>query len=177
VQASQIKKRLIVLAGPCGTGKSTVAASLSKALGISWIEGDHLHSKMSIDKMSNCVALSDNDRWVWLETLKATALLDFNKNDSEQVIVTCSALKRIYRDELRNSRVMKPVFLMLQCDDQTLERRVSEREGHYMGVQMIGSQLQSLELPWNDEVDVIPVDAIGSQEDVLAEVLDVLESL
>lgn len=171
------KKRLIVISGPCGSGKSSVATSVSKACGIPWVEGDHLHSKESIQKMKTGTPLTDEDRWLWLESLQATALLELRKDNVNDIIVTCSALKRSYRDELRKSRVMQTVFLMLEGSPEILMQRLGEREGHFMGKGMVEIQLESLEGPGVEERDVVPVDASGSKDEVLAEVLDVLGSI
>lgn len=167
-------KKLIIIAGPCGSGKSTVASSLSSKFNIPWIEGDDLHSKDSLAKMSAGTPLSDEDRWLWLETLKATALLQMLKENRNEIIVTCSALKRAYRDELRRSRALESVFVTLQGTQDVLKQRTADREGHYMGTEMVDSQLDDLEEPGFDETDVIPVDGTREKSDVFEEVLSVL---
>jgi carbohydrate kinase (thermoresistant glucokinase family) len=167
--------RLIVVAGPCGAGKSSIAKAVSQTYSIPWVEGDNLHSRESVNKMATGVALSDDDRWLWLETIKATALVELSRTKTSDIVITCSALKRSYRDELRRSRVLRTVFLMLQGSPEVLRTRVSGREGHYMGVEMVESQLDSLEAPAVSETDVIPIDVNGSKEEVFAEVLDLLK--
>lgn len=176
-EVSAPTKRMIIVSGPCGTGKSTVATGLSEALGIPWIEGDSLHTEESIAKMRNGVPLADSDRWEWLETIKATALLELNKTKAKDIVVTCSALKKCYRDELRQSRVMKSVFLLLELSPEIILERVSKREGHYMGVNMIESQLQSFETPGVEEDDIIPIDATGAADEILVEALDLLSKI
>lgn len=167
-------KKLIIIAGPCGSGKSTVASSLSSTFNIPWIEGDDLHSKDSVAKMSAGIPLSDEDRWMWLETLKATALIQMLKEDRSKIIVTCSALKRAHRDELRQSRSLKTVFVTLQGTQDVLKQRIMERKGHYMGIEMVDSQLESLEEPGVEETDVVPVDGTREKSEVFEEVLSVL---
>jgi carbohydrate kinase (thermoresistant glucokinase family) len=167
-------QRLIVIAGPCGTGKSSIAKAVSETHGLALIEGDNIHSKESVNKMASGVALSDEDRWFWLDTIQATATVELARTKATDIVVTCSALKRSYRDELRRSRVLQSVFLMLQGSPEVLRTRVKEREGHYMGAEMVKSQLESLEGPGVDETDVIPINVNCSKEEVLAEVLDVL---
>lgn len=168
--------RVIVVAGPCGAGKSSVAKAISAAYSIPWVEGDQIHSKESVEKMGSGVALSDKDRWLWLETIKATALVELSGTKTTDIVVTCSALKRSYRDELRRSHVLRTVFVMLQGSPEVLRARVGAREDHYMGPEMVESQLDSLEAPGIYETDVIPIDVNGSKEDVLAEVLDILKT-
>lgn len=168
------KKTLIVISGPCGSGKSTLATGVSKALNIPWIEGDSIHSTESVKKMANGIPLSDEDRWLWLEAVRAVALLKLRESGTESIVVTCSALKRIYRDELRKSRVMSSVFFLLESDKEVLEERAGRREGHFMGGAMVESQLEALEGPGSEECDVVPVDATGERGEVLSEVLGVL---
>jgi carbohydrate kinase (thermoresistant glucokinase family) len=171
------KKRVIVISGPCGSGKSTLATGVSKALNIPSIEGDSLHSASSIQKMAMGNPLNDQDRWFWLEAIQATALLKLREDEVDSIVVTCSALKRSYRDELRRSRVMSAVFLMLESEAEVLKERIVRREEHYMGLGMVESQLETLEGPGVDEADVVPVDAARDKGDVLEEVLGVLKSL
>ena len=172
---TNLKKKLIVIAGPCGAGKSTVAEAISKEYNIPWIEGDSLHSKESIDKMSAGTALSDDDRWLWLETIKAHALLRLSQEQQNAIVVTCSALKHVYREELRRSRVLETDFILLQGTESTFKHRVQERKDHYIGVEMVDSQLDCLEPPDITETDIFPVDATLTKGDVIAEVLSVFE--
>ncbi|PVH73730.1 male sterility protein [Cadophora sp. DSE1049] len=167
-------KTVIFIAGPCGAGKSTIAQAISQQLSISWIEGDSIHSQTSITKMSSGTPLSDHDRWEWLETLKATALLQMRAENQESIIVTCSALKQSYRAELRNSRVFKAVFVMLEVRKEVLVSRVQERKEHFMSDKMVESQLEILEAPGIEETDVIPVDVGGGEGEVLEEVTGIL---
>lgn len=170
-------KRLIVIAGPCGAGKSTIAKAVSKEYDIPLVEGDNLHSETSIAKMSAGSPLSDEDRWLWLETIKATALVQLTKEKGSDIIITCSALKRVDREELRQSRILKTVFVMLQGNQDVLRTRVTHREGHFMGTEMVQSQLESLEAPGVEETDLIPIDVTVAKEEVVTEVLDVLKDL
>ncbi|KAH8749652.1 male sterility protein-domain-containing protein [Hyaloscypha finlandica] len=171
------KKRIIVISGPCGSGKSTLATGVSEALNIPWIEGDSLHSASSIQKMAAGIPLTDQDRWLWLEAIQATALLKLRETEVESVVVTCSALKRSYRDELRKRRVMGAVFFMLESEARVLRERLGAREGHYMGTEMVESQLEAFEGPGVEEGDVVPIDAAGERGAVLEEVLGILGSI
>ena len=175
------QSRLIVLAGPCGSGKSTLAASLAEKYHIPWIEGDNLHSPASLSKMTNGEQLSSADRWAWLSKIKDAALVQFKmeafKPDSQNVvIVTCSALRAEYRDELRKIAEQGTVtvtFFTLQTEVETLRSRMAQRVGHYMKVEMVDGQVEILEGPRVDETDVVPVDVGRAREEVQREV-DVL---
>lgn len=168
-------KMMLVIAGPCGTGKSTIAQAVAKELSVPWIEGDNLHSETSVAKMSSGIPLSDSDRWLWLDTIKATAFVQLMKEGENNIIVTCSALRRSYRDELRQSRGLKTVFVVLQGREEVLQQRLGDREGHFMGSEMLKSQLESWEDPGVDETDIIPVDVETDKEQVIAEVLTLLD--
>ncbi len=139
-----------------------------------WIEGDNLHSEFLIANMSTATPLSDEDRWSWLETVKTTALLQLIKEKRADIIGICSALKRAHRVELRKSRVLKAVFVMLQGSQHVLKQRTADREGHYMGTEIVESQLESLESPGVEETGIIPVDVTVKKEEVVEEVLGVL---
>jgi carbohydrate kinase (thermoresistant glucokinase family) len=175
-QSSLPKRRLIIISGPCGSGKSTLATRVSKAMNIPWIEGDSLHSSESIQQMASGTPLTDADRWLWLEAIQATALLKLRESRVDNIVVTCSALKRSHRDELRKSRVMESVFILLESEGDVLRERIGKREGHYMGEGMVKSQLDVLEGPGVEECDVVPVDASQRREEILEEVLGVLGS-
>ncbi|KAH7395612.1 male sterility protein [Cadophora sp. MPI-SDFR-AT-0126] len=169
-----LSKTVIIIAGPCGAGKSTIAQVISQQLNISWIEGDSIHAQTSITKMSSGTPLSDHDRWEWLETLKATALLRMRAENQNSIIVTCSALKQSYRAELRRSRVFKTVFVMLEAKKEILVSRVQQRKEHFMSDRMVESQLAVLEAPGIEETDVIPVDVSRGEGEVLEEVTGIL---
>ena len=179
------QSRLIVLAGPCGSGKSTLAASLAEKYHIPWIEGDNLHSPASLSKMTNGEQLSSADRWAWLSKIKDAALVQFKmeafKPDSQNVvIVTCSALRAEYRDELRKIAEQGTVsvnFLTLQTEVETLRSRMAQRVGHYMKVEMVDGQVGILEGPRVDETDVVPVDVGRGREEVQREVEALFEDV
>jgi carbohydrate kinase (thermoresistant glucokinase family) len=172
------QSRLIVLAGPCGSGKSTLAASLAEKYHIPWIEGDNLHSPASLTKMTNGEQLSSADRWTWLSKIKDAALVQFKMeafkpNTQNVVIVTCSALRAEYRDELRRiaeQGTVSVTIFTLQTELETLRSRMKQRVGHYMKVEMVDGQMGILEGPRVDETDVVPVDVGRGREEVHSEV-------
>ncbi|KAF7589032.1 hypothetical protein BBP40_004820 [Aspergillus hancockii] len=172
-------REVIFLAGPCGCGKSTAAQALAQQFSIPIIEGDDLHSPVSRWMMANNIPLTDTDRWDWLAHIRGAVMDRLQHSTVSAVVVTCSALKTAYRDELRRlSRLFDfPVnvtFLMLSIKDpmQLRDRLVSRtaEEGHYMSCAMVESQLQTLEDPSVSEGDVLLLDAAQSRDQMLEDV-------
>ncbi|OBT64985.1 NRPS-like protein [Pseudogymnoascus sp. 23342-1-I1] len=168
---------VVVVAGPCGAGKSTVGTEIARKLDCSFIEGDQHHEVSALAKMASGQALDDEDRWLWLVRLRAEAELEISANGKGVVVLACSALKGSHRDVLRGARKgIRTVFVMLQIEDEVeLARRLEMRTGHYMKADMVKSQVAILEGPRVDETDVLPVDAKGMPEDLAGEVVRVLE--
>ncbi|KFI47027.1 gluconokinase [Bifidobacterium biavatii] len=142
-------KPIIVLMGVCGCGKSTVAKHLTDHYGIKYAEADDFHPQANIDKMAAGHPLTDEDRWPWLDSL--AAWIDDRIAAGEPAIVTCSALKKAYRDKLRRPGV---VFVYMQGTYDEVMERLSHREGHFMKPEMLRSQFDILEEPGDDEVHV-----------------------
>ena len=119
--------------------------------------------------MANGVALTDDDRWEWLETIRHQAVTEL-ENGAEGCVVTCSCLKRIYRDVIRvASREAEDVtvrFVYLRASEELLLKRVKARANHYMKDDMVHSQFEALEEPNETERDVISVDVSGTLESV-----------
>ena len=116
--------------------------------------------------MAKCQPLTDADRWDWLILLREEVLTTLKSTGTNGVIVTCSALKRKYRDVLRVATYLHPDilvhFVFLSASETLLLGRVRARRGHYMKDYMVQSQLQSLEAPPSDESDVLTIDASGT---------------
>lgn len=123
--------------------------------------------------------LTDADRWDWLIILRQEALKTLAQ--SPGVIVTCSALKRKYRDVMRVANYHHPEvlihFVFLNATEALLLDRVRSRQGHYMKDTMVRSQFESLEAPQSDEVDVLSVDASGNSKEVQQLALKVVDSV
>jgi len=153
-ERSEFLLRIIVM-GVSGSGKSTLAEGLSKALSLPMKDGDEFHLPESIAKMSAGIALQDADRWPWLDRI-ASYLADNQQGPQggAGAIVSCSALKRIYRDRIRQ-QAGPVVFLFLDGSPELIRQRMQERKGHYMQAGLLDSQLQTLEKPGADESDVI----------------------
>jgi carbohydrate kinase (thermoresistant glucokinase family) len=179
VSSTSIKRKIIVVGGPCGAGKTTVATAIAQNLNCPYIEGDAYHDKAAVAKMASSIGLTDEDRWEWLARLRKISAYSALQAPGGVVVLTCSALKKSYRDVLRgkDDTGVEAVFLVLQVDDKRdLAQRLEKRSGHYMKEAMVNEQLQLVEQPDVDEVDVLPVDATKSREEVIAEALDLLQS-
>lgn len=140
--------------GVTGSGKSTLGLALSEVLGFPFLEGDDFHPAANIAKMTSGIALTDEDRWPWLvaigDNLRKTS-------GTGGTVVSCSALKRSYRDLIRSCVQTGVAFIHLVLDRETLQTRMGGRE-HFMPVTLLASQLADLEPPGVDE-DALVVDA------------------
>lgn len=129
--------------------------------------------------MANGTPLTDADRWEWLEELRDAAV-DCLDDGAQGVVLTCSALKKKYRDVIRvacyNNHAVQIHFIYLRASEEVLIQRVKARKGHYMKSSMVKSQLQSLEEP-KKERDVVSIDVSGSQELVQRMALDTVTSV
>ncbi|KAK1984707.1 male sterility protein [Colletotrichum cereale] len=172
-QDQRSAKTVVVVAGPCGSGKSTLAASLASWLEAPFVEGDSLHSKDAVEKMGGNVPLTDEDRTAWLSRIGKRAVEAVENLGYDSVVISCSALRKSYRDTLRGIVEGRDgvgiVFLDLQCDPDTLVGRISERKGHYMLVGMVEGQVEVYEAAGVGELDVLPVEAEGRPEEVFEE--------
>lgn len=148
-----------VVMGVSGCGKSRIGAGLAAALGARFIDGDSLHPPANIAKMSRGEPLTDADRAPWLAAVGA-ALTD-------NTVIACSALKRAYRDLIRNTAAAPVTFLYLQGARETLLSRMSTRPGHFMPTTLLDSQLATLEPPAPDERH-LTADIERSPEDIIA---------
>jgi len=155
----------VVVMGVCGCGKTAVGRHLAQRLGWPFLEGDEFHPPENIAKMAAGIPLRDDDRWGWLDTIADR--LAQARADGKPVVVSCSALKRRYRDRLR-AGAPDLLFVHLQGDRATILGRMARRTGHYMPASLLDSQLADLEPPDADEraltADIGPApDAIAAQ--------------
>lgn len=135
------KVPLLVVMGVSGSGKSTLATRLAADLGWDFQEGDDLHPPANVAKMSSGVPLDDDDRGPWLDAV--AGWIDAHTASGRPGIITCSALRRAYRDRLRRPEV---VFVHLTGDKEAIGRRLATRAGHFMPSALLESQLATLEL-------------------------------
>lgn len=144
--------------GVSGCGKSSVGQALADALGWALHEGDAHHAEASIRKMQAGVPLTDDDRGGWLDTL-ARLLGTAIAAPGQGVVLTCSALKRKYRDQLRAAGPAGAVgFVFLDLGYDTALQRVQERAGHFFSPELVANQFATLERP-EGECAVLSVDA------------------
>jgi gluconokinase len=161
---SGLLKTTVVVMGVSGSGKSTVAEMLAERLGWGMAEGDDLHSAENKAKMASGRPLTDDDRIPWLESIR-----DHLDKQPTNMVVTCSALKKSYRDILRTARG-RVRFLHLHGSPTVLAERMRSRTGHFMPSTLLISQLETLEQLQPDE-DGTVVDIDRSTEEIVEEAL------
>ena len=127
----------VIIAGPCGCGKTTVGRELAAVLGLPFIEGDDLHPAENVAKMKRGEALDDADRAPWLSKIRAAV-----GASQEGAVASCSALKQMYRDALGPVRIV-----LLDVPKAVARERVEKRSGHYMPASLVASQYAALEMP------------------------------
>jgi gluconokinase len=146
----------IVVMGVSGSGKSTVGAALAQRLRVPFADADDFHPPANIAKMTAGHPLDDDDRWPWLDSIG-----EWLASHGEGGVMSCSALKRSYRDQLR---LHCPVidFLHLEGSLETIGRRQASRPGHFMPAALLASQFETLEPLESDEHGV----AIGVDQSI-----------
>lgn len=127
------------------------------------------HTAANIEKMGSGIPLTDADRWDWLTALRDESMKRITSG-ADGVVLTCSALKRKYRDVIRvaayyHARLLIH-FIYLDASEEVLLDRVTRRQGHYMGANMVHSQFNILERPSPDERDVVSIDVSRSMDEV-----------
>jgi gluconokinase len=162
----------IVVMGVSGSGKSTVAAELVKRLGWDFAEGDEFHPPANVAKMRAGQPLDDEDRWPWLRTL--ADWIGEHERAGRSVVVTCSALKRSYRDLLRDGHP-SVWFAHVTADAGLIRERMENRTGHYMPASLLDSQLDTL-APLQDDEPGGRVSGAGAPGAVVDELLAALDT-
>jgi gluconokinase len=142
----------MVIMGVSGCGKSSVGEALAARLGIPYRDGDDLHPAANVEKMRTGIALTDADRWPWLDRVAAILASD------APVIVGCSALRLAYRDRLRQGAGGPVRFVHLAGNKDLIASRMAARTGHYMPPSLLDSQFAALEPPGPDEALTVDID-------------------
>lgn len=161
----------LVLMGVAGCGKTTAAINLHNALGRPVAEADDFHPEANIAKMSRGAPLTDEDRRPWLESLRAW--MSEQADRGTRTIVTCSALKRSYRDLLAGAEG-RVFFIHLVAQPDELRERMTHRKGHFMPSTLLPSQFAALE-PLADDEDGVTVVSRATPEQTLDAILAALE--
>jgi gluconokinase len=160
----------IIVMGVTGCGKSTVMQALADELGWATAEADDFHSPANVEKMRSGTPLTDEDRWPWLEAL--ASWIGERERAGENALVTCSALRRAYRDLLRRDHT-SVWFAHLVIEPAVIADRLAHRQGHYMPAALLASQLETLEPLEPDE----PGAAIAAHRPPSEIVADILARL
>lgn len=163
---------VFVLMGVSGSGKSAVANAVAHQLKAAFLDGDFLHPRANIQKMSEGHPLNDDDRKPWLEAINDAAFAMQRTNDVS--LIVCSALKKQYRDILRKGNENLS-FVYLKGDFDTIESRLRARKGHFFKPQMLVTQFETLQEPGSDEGDVLIVDINQTLDEVVAATITTIE--
>ncbi len=163
INHAQLPVALVVM-GVSGCGKSSAGAAIAQHLGWQLVEGDSFHAPESVAKMQEGIALTDADREGWLQRLAGVLA---KANADQGVVLTCSALKRKYRDQLRAAQP-RLGFVFLDLDYDTALARVQTRAGHFFSPELVANQFATLENP-SAEADVLSLPASMALADIAAE--------
>jgi len=159
--------------GVSGCGKTTVGRALAERIGCAFKEGDELHPASNVAKMKAGHPLDDADRAPWLDAV--AGWIAEREGAREWGVISCSALKRAYRDRLRRAGAERLRFVLLDPDEATLRARLEHRRGHYMPASLLDSQLATLECPDPDE-RILRLEGTGSVDEACDKVMAWLRS-
>lgn len=165
---SRLDPLILVIMGVSGVGKSTIAAALASRLGWPFEEGDRLHPKANIAKMHAGIPLTDEDRLPWLQRI--AAWIDARRAQKEPGIITCSALKRAYR-EIVVGRRREVRLIYLRGTAKQIAAHLAGRKGHFMPASLLQSQIDALEEPGSDE-NALTIDVGPPADQVVEDVVD-----
>lgn len=158
------RPRLFVVMGVAGCGKSTVGEALAPGLGGIYFDGDNFHPSENIAKMSRGEPLTDADRWPWLRRIGAEIAAQ-----KGIVVCGCSALRRVYRDVIREASGEPVLFIHLAGSRELIERRMAARSRHFMPLSLLESQFATLEPPDADE-DAVSIEIDASTDEIVARI-------
>ncbi|KNC19430.1 gluconate kinase [Arthrobacter sp. RIT-PI-e] len=164
------QSRHVVVMGISGSGKTTIATLLAEKLGWVFAEADEFHPAANIEKMTSGTPLTDEDRWPWLETMRDW--MSSRTATGTDTVVTCSALRRAYRDVLVQAGG-DVLFVHLMGEEELILDRMSTRSGHFMPESLLPSQLSTLE-PLEDDEPGLRIDNTGEPDDVTDRIIDEL---
>lgn len=161
-------KTIFVVMGVSGSGKTTVAAMLAGALGAKFLEGDDLHPRSNVEKMRSGTPLTDADRLPWLRLIAGE--IDRWRASRDRGVVTCSALKRAYREIVVGDRP-EVALVYLRGSRELIQRRMAARHEHFMPVGLLDSQFATLQEPEAEERPIV-VDIESGPSDIAASIVE-----
>lgn len=164
----------IVVMGVSGAGKSTVGRLLAAQLDCPFRDADSFHPKANIEKMASGHPLTDDDRWPWLQAI--AAWIAEHRAAGTTCVVTCSALRRVYRDIVTNKQNEDTRLVYLKGNFDLIEARLKARKDHFMPPGLLRSQFDTLEEPATEE-RAIAVSVDATPEEIAAEVIQQLNAL
>ncbi|HZP54275.1 gluconokinase [Actinocrinis sp.] len=159
---------VLLITGVSGSGKTTIGSLLAGRLGWTYAEADAFHPEHNIAKMAAGHPLDDADREPWLEAIGAW--IDETTRAGRPAVVTCSALKRAYRDKLRKGRP-NVRLIYLDADRRIVGGRLATRSGHFFPAQLLASQFRDLQRPDPEEHAVL-VDVTATPEDIVERLIE-----
>ena len=169
---SSIPVPVLLVCGVSGSGKTTIGTLLAKRLGWAYAEADAFHPAANVAKMASGQPLTDADREPWLAAIGV--FIDEATTLGRSAVVTCSALKRAYRDELRSGRP-NVRFVFLDAPYEVVSERLAKRAGHFFPPELLASQYRDLEAPGAEEhVLDVPIPADATPDEVVTRILALL---
>jgi gluconokinase len=159
--------QVVIVMGVSGSGKTTVAQGIADAMGWQFAEGDDFHPRANVAKMASGTPLTDEDRWPWLRAIRAW--IDEQAAAGRSAVVTCSALKRSYREVLGEAQPGVR-FCELDAPSGLISDRLSQRKGHYMPPSLLPSQLATLE-PLEPDEPGVRVSVADTPEEIVVSAL------
>ena len=161
---------ILIVAGVSGSGKTTVGALLAGRLHWRFADAHDFHPAANIAKMRAGIPLTDDDRWPWLRVI--AAWMDERIALGESAVMTCSALKRSYRDVLLSGRP-EALLVFLAVDREVVDRRLGARQGHFFPEKLLATQFDALE-PLQPDEHAVVVAADGDPEDTVAAIIAIV---
>lgn len=164
---------MLVVMGVSGSGKSTIAAQVAGRLGAHYVDADDLHPPENVAKMRSGTALTDADRWPWLDRV-ASVLVETAEREGG-CVMACSALRRAYRDRLRSGSDGRAYFVFLDVSFEMIDARLAKRLNHFMPESLLRSQFDTLEQPGPDERDVLTISGDHTPAETAARIVEIFE--
>ncbi len=159
--------RLVIIMGPSGCGKSRIAGALAEAMAAPMLEGDDFHPPVNRAKMTAGEPLTDGDRAGWIDAMLGAIA----EREEALVVLACSALTRYVQDRLKTVPGRETRFVLLDAPRETLIARMTSREGHFMPVSLLDSQLEALDVP----TGAIRIDAEQTVSAIVRQIAAALE--